>query len=69
MVNGFDVKITMSNVIFEQTSNHSMTFLRYLMAYDPLTVAQGALPHAIHVGLATRQRRSLRREERDWPAA
>ena len=33
MVNGFDVKITMSNGIFEQTSNGTMAFLRYLIAF------------------------------------
>ena len=33
MVNGFDVKITMSNGIFEQTSNLTMAFFRYLIAF------------------------------------
>ena len=33
MVNGFDVKITMSNGIPEQTSNETMAFLRYLIAF------------------------------------
>ena len=32
MVDGFDVKIAVSNGIFEQTSNGMMAFLRYLMA-------------------------------------
>ena len=32
MVNMFDMKITMSNGIFEQTSNLMMAFLRYLIA-------------------------------------
>ena len=32
MVNGFDVKITMSDGIFEQTSNLMMAFFRYLIA-------------------------------------
>ena len=33
VVNGFDVKIRMSNGIFEQTSNGTMEFLRYLIAF------------------------------------
>ena len=33
MVNEFDLTITMSNVISEQTSNGTMAFLRYLMAF------------------------------------
>ena len=33
MVDGFDVKIAVSNGIFEQTSNGMMAFLRYLMAF------------------------------------
>lgn len=33
MVNGFDMKITMSNGIFEQTSNRMMAFFRYLIAF------------------------------------
>ena len=33
VVNGFDMKITMSNGIFEQTSNGTMAFLRYLIAF------------------------------------
>ena len=33
MVNGFDVKITMSNRISEQTSNLTMAFFRYLIAF------------------------------------
>ena len=33
MVNGFDVKITMSNGIFKQSSNGTMEFLRYVIAF------------------------------------
>ena len=33
MVNGFDVKFTMSNGIFEQISNLTKAFLRYLIAF------------------------------------
>ena len=33
MVNGFDVKITMCNAISEKTSNLTMAFFRYLIAF------------------------------------
>ena len=33
MVNGFDLIVTMSNNIFEQTSIRTMTFFRCLMAF------------------------------------
>ena len=33
VVNGFDMKITMSNGIFEKTSNGMMAFLRYVIAF------------------------------------
>ena len=33
VVNGFDVKITMSNGLFEQTSDGTMAFFRYLIAF------------------------------------
>ena len=33
MVNKYDLTIMMSNGIFEQTSNGTMTFFRYLIAF------------------------------------